>query len=101
MALSSPEAAAHIADAQAAGHPRVLTVDRSGAAARRAAASRGIAKVPGKNLDEYTPAMFKEGGAGASVRAIDPFNNSGAGGSMGQQLRSVPDGTKIIIEVVP
>ena len=96
-----PEAAAHITDAQAAGHPRVLTVDRGGAAARRAAASRGRPKVPGKDLDEYPPAMFKEGGAGASVRAISVRDNRSTGWYIGNQVRNLPDGMKVVIEVVP
>jgi hypothetical protein len=56
--------------------------------------------VPGKQLDEYPPAMFSEGGSGASVRAIDPADNMGAGASMGNQLRKYPDGTKVRMEVI-
>jgi RHS repeat-associated protein len=56
----SGEAAAHAADAIKAGHPDVLTIDRAGAAANREAATGGLEKVPGKQLDEYPPAMFKE-----------------------------------------
>ena len=96
-----PEAAAHVADAQASGHPRVLTVDRAGASVRRAVATKGIQKVPNMHLDEYPPAVFKEGGKGASIRAIDPFDNQGAGGSIRQQLRDVPNGTRVVVEVVP
>ena len=57
--------------------------------------------MPGKDLDEYPPAMFKEGGAGASVRPIDFHQNRGAGAYMSQRLKSVPNGTKVQIEVIP
>jgi hypothetical protein len=94
-----PESAQHILDAQAAGHPIELTIDRSGALSNRASALEGYAKIPGKHLDEYPPAMFKEGGAGASVRGISPSDNMGAGASIGNQIRRLPDGTVVRIIV--
>lgn len=90
-----PQSARHIEDAQNAGHPSVLTVDRSGAAARRRAAQRGTPTKSGLDRDEYPPAMTSEGGAGSSVRHIDPGDNRGAGASIGAQCRSVPDGARI------
>ena len=96
-----PETSQHIEDAQASGHPSELTIDRAGAEANRAESLKGITKVPGKQLDEYPPAMFEEGGAGASVRPINPSDNLGAGASMGNQLRGVPNGTKVRIKVIP
>ncbi len=49
-----PESAQHIDDAQAAGKPSVLTVDREGAAARRAASLKGRERAPsGQDRDEY------------------------------------------------
>ena len=96
-----PETSQHILDAQGAGYPSRLTIDRAGARANRAAATKDCPNVSGKHLDEYPPAMFKEGGSGASVRPIDPADNMGAGASMGNQLRNYLDGTEIIIMVVP
>jgi deoxyribonuclease NucA/NucB len=93
------QAAEHIRDAINAGHPDVLTIDRAGADANRAAATGRLEKVPGMHLDEYPPAMFKEGGAGASVRAINPKDNSGAGGYIGFCCKGLPDGAKIKIQV--
>jgi RHS repeat-associated protein len=90
-----PESAAHAAAAQAAGKPSVLTVDRAGAAARRSDAMQGTKPTPGKDRDEYPPAMFKEGGKGASVQPINPGDNRGAGASMGHQCSSVSDGDKV------
>jgi hypothetical protein len=90
-----PETAQHIEDAIKKGQPNKLTIDRNGARANRRASLRDVPKIEGKQQDEFPPAMFKEGGSGASVRAIDPSDNMGAGASMGNQLRPYPDGTEI------
>ncbi|MCP3996969.1 MAG: hypothetical protein GY722_18195 [bacterium] len=94
------EAADHIEDAQRAGRPRTVTIDRPGAPARRAESLSGVDKVPGKQLDEYPPAMFKEGGAGSSVRPINPRDNMAAGACIGNACRGLPDGTEVRIKVV-
>ena len=94
-----PETASHIRDAQAAGHPSVLTIERAGADANRAAAQAGHTRIPGKQLDEYPPAMFREGGAGASIRPISPRDNMGAGACIGNQCRALPNGSKVRIVV--
>jgi len=94
-----PETAAHIRDAQAAGHPSVLTIERAGADANRAAAQAGQPRVPGTQLDEYPPAMFREGGAGGSTRPVTPRDNMGAGACVGNQCRGLPDGTRVRIVV--
>jgi hypothetical protein len=93
------EAAEHAADAIAAGKPSVLTIDRAGAAANRKASIGALEKVPGKHLDEYPPAMFKEGGASASARPISPRDNMSAGACIGNACRGLPDGTRIRINV--
>ncbi|WP_110955876.1 NucA/NucB deoxyribonuclease domain-containing protein [Anaerosinus massiliensis] len=94
-----PESAQHIEDAIKNGHPDTLTIKRSGAAANRKESLKGVETVKGKDRDEYPPAMFEEGGKGASVRTISSSDNRGAGSTMGQQLRSYPDGTKVKIKV--
>jgi hypothetical protein len=96
-----PETAQHIEDAQAAGQPSNLTINRSGANANRGAATGGFPRVAGQQPDEYPPAMFVEGGSGASVRNIRAGDNMGAGASMGNQARQYPDGTVVTIKVVP
>ena len=96
-----PETGQHIMDAQAAGKPSIVTIDRPGAKARRSESLGGKPKVPGKQLDEYPPAMFQEGGSGARVRPVNPSDNMGAGACIGNQCRSYPDGTKVQIVVVP
>lgn len=94
-----PESAKHIEDAQKAGAPKTLTVDRAGAAERRRAALKGKDREVGKDRDEYPPAMTMEGGKGASVRNVDRPDNRGAGACVGAQCRDVPDGGKIRIDV--
>lgn len=97
----SPEAAQHIVDAQAAGHPSNLTLSRAGRNARRRAALSGIPTIPGLDRDEYPPAVFAEGGAGSSVRHIPIADNRSAGGQMSAQLRKVPDRCKITFVIGP
>ncbi len=94
-----PESAAHIEEAQAAGQPAILTVDRSAAKPNRKASLKGISTKPWYDRDEYPPAMFKEGGKGASVKYVAPGDNRGAGSSMGNQLKDIPDGTKVQIKI--
>ena len=50
-------------------------------------------------LDEYPPAMFREGGQGSSVRPVTPRDNRGAGACIGNQCRGLPDGTRVRIVV--
>jgi hypothetical protein len=102
-----PESADHIDDAQGGRsyrgdestayekfQPGVLTLNRDGAKANRAASLRGVPSAPaGYDRDEYPPAVFKEGGAGASVLNIPRSDNRGAGSSMGNQLNHMLIGT--------
>lgn len=99
-AAKYPESAAHIRDAQAAGHPDTLTIDRPGAPANRRASLEGVETKPGYDRDEYPPAMFKEGGAGSSVRHVPLSDNRGSGACMGAQCRGLPNGSRVRIEVV-
>lgn len=94
-----PETADHIMDAQHNGHPAELTIDRAGARARRVASLSGKKKIQDRDLDEYPPALFKEGGKGASVRPISRSDNRGSGACIGNQCRSLSNGDTIKIEV--
>ncbi|MGT2715884.1 NucA/NucB deoxyribonuclease domain-containing protein [Streptococcus respiraculi] len=94
-----PQSAQHIQNARASGHPSILTINRSGVKTNRRQSLKGIDKVPGMDLDEYPPAMFSEGGAGASVRAINSSDNRGSSFSMVPQLRPFDDGTKVFINI--
>ncbi|WP_315836925.1 FG-GAP-like repeat-containing protein [Bradyrhizobium prioriisuperbiae] len=95
-----PESAAHIRDAQKAGHDEVLTIERSGAKANRRASLRGVKTAAGLDRDEYPPAMFAEGGDGADIRLIDQADNRGSGSSFGGQLRSFLDGVRVWFKIV-
>jgi hypothetical protein len=98
-----PETAAHIQAAQAAGHPRYLTIDRAGNInnARRNQALVVCDPVSSWERDEYPPAMFREGGQGASVRYVEPTDNGGAGARTRNLLQRYPDGTIVEIKIVP
>lgn len=56
---------------------------------------KDIDKVPGKDLDEYPPVMFKEGGNVASVKPINRSDNRGSGSTFGRKLRTYLYGTKV------
>jgi hypothetical protein len=94
-----PETAGHIEDAVRDGHPDELTIDRAGAKNRRKDSLKDKHRETGKDRDEYPPAMFREGGKGASVRNIKPSDNRGAGSCMGAQCRNLPDGTRVRVRV--
>jgi len=95
-----PASAAHIEEAQAAGHASVLTVGRASSAARRREALAGIPTKAGMDRDEYPPAMFTEGGRGASVKHLPNSDNRGAGACIGAQCRGLPEGSKVRITIV-
>jgi hypothetical protein len=92
-----PETAQHIQDAQDAGYPSVLTIDRGGAADRRKESLAGYPTRPGFDRDEYPPAMFLEGGEGASVRYVPRRDNRGAGACIGNACLHYSDGTQVRI----
>ncbi|MFJ1702154.1 hypothetical protein [Kitasatospora sp. NPDC088346] len=106
-----PESADHIREAQRGqvwtgstwvqgpAKPSVLTIDRPNAKKNRRASLRGIATRPPEERDEYPPAMFAEGGAGASVKYIDGPDNGGSGSVMGSALSGLPDGVRVRIRV--
>jgi hypothetical protein len=82
--------------------PRVLEINRHGAAKRRVAAFRmaGVPTRPGKARDEYPPAFLRESDA-ADIRLVDRDANSSQGTSMGNQLRCWPDGQPVVLVGVP
>ena len=47
-----PESARHIKEAQAAGHPKVMTINRAGANANRRESLKNVATEKGKDRDE-------------------------------------------------
>ena len=104
VALSStkyPETTDHIADAIAAGQPSLLHIDRADEDAHRAASLADYPPRSGYDRDEYSPAMSREGGAGADVRYIDPSDNRDAGATMGNALEGWCEGQPFRIDITP
>ena len=58
---------------------------------------KGVKTKNGMDRDEYPPAVLKTNFK-ASVKHIPSGDNRGAGGSMGNQLKNVQDGTKVQIK---
>jgi len=86
-----PQTTDHLLDAQAAGQPALLHIDRADEDLHR---SQSLAPWPPKSgfdRDEYPPAMSREGGTGADVRYINPSDNRGAGSVMGNALEDYCD----------
>jgi RHS repeat-associated protein len=101
-ASSYPASAAHIQVAQSLGHPRVLTINRPSAMANRSDSIGGAPAAPsGSDNDEYPPAMFTEGGIGASVCPCPSADNRGSGAALGNALRNWADGARVGIFVGP
>ncbi|KAA5830687.1 putative T7SS-secreted protein [Saccharopolyspora hirsuta] len=108
-----PESALHIEEAQSGQiwngrtwdeqppKPSELTIERAGADFNRKEALHGIPGRGAENLDrdEYPPAMFAEGGEGASVKYISASDNRGAGASMKNQVRDLENGDRVKIVV--
>lgn len=95
-----PEAAAHASDAMASGVSGEGVINRSGAAGRRAEALKDVKPVRGFDRDEFPPAFINNGKQGSSVRLISPSDNRGAGASLGNQAKNLPDNTRVKIEVI-
>jgi hypothetical protein len=91
-----PESAKHLQEAIDAGKKNEGTVDRKGSSARRKENMKGEKTEKGKDRDEAPPAVINTGQK-SSVKKIPSSDNRGAGQSIGQQLRGVPDGTKVVI----
>ncbi|MGH7946070.1 MAG: hypothetical protein ACREF9_13820 [Opitutaceae bacterium] len=92
-----PVSAANQAEAAANGARNILIVNRAGAAGNREAALEGLPKIPGFDLDEAPPAFVRQQGDIVIVRPTPPGDNRGAGASLGNQARGVPDGGRVII----
>ncbi len=98
---SHPEAAAHAQEALNNGVSGEGVIDRGGAKARRAENLRNVERRSGQDRDEFPPAVINNGGNGNSVRHISPFDNRGAGASLGAQIRNLPDNTRVVIRIIP
>jgi RHS repeat-associated protein len=95
-----PASYGHWVRAQAKGKPALVQAGRSKTVQRRAASLAGIPRVRGMDRDEYPPAVFEEGGDGASVEYLPPSDNRGAGAVLGNALRDVQDGEWVLLRPV-
>jgi hypothetical protein len=91
-----PEVRSHWEAAISRGHPRVLTVHRTGAASRRARLLRGIPTRPGLDRDEYPMAMARTT-VSADVAYVDAAQNRGSGSVQGAKLRRYCSGQRFRI----
>ncbi len=89
-----PESAKHLNEAIEAGKSNEGVIDRAGAANRRKENLKGTKTQKGKDRDEAPPAVV-DTGESASVKHISSSDNRGSGGSIGQQIKDLPDGTKV------
>jgi hypothetical protein len=94
-----PATADHVRDAIAAGHPRILHLDRAGADANRARSLAGIPTRRAYDRDEYPPAVSREGGADVHVRYVPSADNRGAGSVLGDRLEHYCDGQRFRLRV--
>ncbi|WP_229203545.1 NucA/NucB deoxyribonuclease domain-containing protein [Dyadobacter jejuensis] len=91
-----PESAKHLSEAIQNGASNEGVIDRAGASARRRENLSGTNTQRGMDRDEAPPAVINTGSA-SSVRHIPSSDNRGAGASIGQQIRQLPDGTRVRI----
>lgn len=103
-----PRIRAHYIAAVADGWPRVLVVNRKGSDARRdrLLAESGLGTVPGRDRDEYPPAVGRGRGSRALTRSINPVGwmasvrlvpsseNRSHGSTLGAKLRRFCNGQK-------
>ena len=74
-------------------------VDRSGAAARRAERLKGVDPRKGYDRDEFPPAVVKpDNPSGYRVDHVNPSQNRRSGSRLGNELKGVPDGTRVRID---
>jgi|GEM_PF-3456569 len=85
---------ARLERAYAKGQPRVCTLSRSDAEARRQAALSSIPKKEGFDRDEWPMAFTAQGGRGSDVEYVTPSVNRSAGAQIGGAMRPYQDGTE-------
>jgi RHS repeat-associated protein len=96
-----PESAAHAESAMKGGVSGEGVIDRVGRDNRRSSNLDGVPTRTGKDRDEFPPAVINNGGNGQSVLHINPSDNRGSGGSLGRQMKNLPDNTKVVLVIGP
>jgi hypothetical protein len=104
-ATKYPDIRRHFLDALRKGWPRTLVLNRSGADARRDRLLAPYPTRPGRDRDEYPPAVGRGKGPGlehgtnptgwrADVRYVPSHENRSHGSTMGIKLRRFCNGTR-------
>lgn len=108
-----PETAGHIRDAIQKGCPDIVTLQRSGSTNKkkvkkwRRESLKGHKCQKGKDRNEWSMAMFQEGGKNnncpnnvADVFHISPSDNRGAGSSIKAALSHLSDGVQVKFKII-
>lgn len=95
-----PEAAQAVRKAQEDGLSSICTLDRENADTRRSEALNGHRIEEGYNRMQYPFATCSEGGEVADVSSISKKASRSFGAWWGNQIRDLPDGTAVKVEVV-
>ena len=91
-----PESAKHLNEAIQAGVSNEGVIDRAGARSRRRENLKSTTTQQGLDRDEAPPAVINTGKP-SSVKSIPSSDNRGAGASIGNQLKGIPNGTRVRI----
>lgn len=89
-----PESAQHADEAAQSGVKPSGTLNRAAAKQQRKQNLNGSSLVKGKDRDEFPPAVLTPT-SGVSVKPINPSDNRGAGSYIKNQLKNVPDNTRV------
>jgi hypothetical protein len=75
-------------------------VERSGAAARRSGRMKGVARRSGYDRDEFPPAAIRpDDPSKFRVEYTSPSQNRRSGVRLKEEIRTLPDGTRVRIEI--
>jgi RHS repeat-associated protein len=95
------EARRHAQEAVDEGCCTTGTIDRAGKEARRRQKLKGVKSEEGLDRDEFPPAVIKADNPDAfSVKLIDFSSNRSSGKALGDEIKLLPDGTRVKL-VVP
>jgi hypothetical protein len=92
-----PDADETVRQGEEEGNTAEGEVDREGARDRRRGRFGPEDREPGKDIDEWPPAVIKPDKDGVTLRPTDPHDNRGMGAYIGNKLRGIPDGSRVRI----
>ncbi|WP_257385050.1 RHS repeat domain-containing protein [Tahibacter caeni] len=99
---NAADARRHAQEAAEAGCCVTGTIDRTGAAKRRAARIKDYETKPGYDRDEFPPAVIRpDDPAKYSVQHVKSGDNRSSGSTLKYEIQDLPDGTRVQIVVPP